>query len=146
MVGVYNDKEYKLIPNPACLHFFKSKAPDESLKKNLFVYQHVESRKFMLAKWIGGDVFFPVLELGKEPLLNDDIVNAFFNYCHPQAAETVRQGLVKAKNNQLTNSEELENDKRTMRAQILRDEFKIKVSDEDGTAYLPTGLVGSENC
>ena len=145
MIGVYNDNDYKLIPNPACLHFFKSKAPDESMKTNLFVYQVVESGKFMLAKWIGGDVFFPVLELGLEPLLDDDIVDKFFRYCHPQSAMTIREGLKQAKDNQQQNNEELQDDKRTMRAKILRDEFHIKVPDEDGTCYLPIGLVGSEN-
>jgi hypothetical protein len=146
MVGVFDDKQMKLIPNPACLHFFKSKAPDDQLRDNLFVYQHQETKKFIVAKWIGGDVFLPVVDLGLEPTLDDEIVQQYFVYCHPQAAMTIRQGLKQAKDNQQASSEDLEYEQRIMRAKILQDEFHIKVSDEDGTCYLPTGLVGSENC
>lgn len=145
MVGVFNDNQMKLIQNPACLHFFKSKAPDDDLKANLFIYQHQETKKFMLARWLGGDVFIPILDLGLEPTLDDAIVDQYFKYCHPQAAKTIGQGLRQAQDNQQSLNEDLENEKRTMRARILRDEFHIKVPDHDGTCYLPTELVGMEN-
>ncbi len=145
MAGVFNDKEMKLIPNPACLHFFKSKSPDPDLTTNLFVYQHMKTNKFLLARWIGMNVFLPIVDLGLEPTLDDDIVASYFVYCHPQAAASIEEKLKQAKDYQNKNREELEDDKRTMRAKILRDEFNIKVPDEDGTCYLPPGLVGSEH-
>ena len=99
----------------------------------------------MLARWIGQNVFLVILELGLEPTLDDEIVESYFTYCHPQAAKSIKDGLKTAKDNQVKNREELEDDKRTMRAKILRDEFHIKVPDEDGACYLPPGLVGADN-
>ena len=138
--GVFNDDKMKLIPNPACLQYFKSKAPDENMRTNLFVYQHMESKNFMLGSWVGGDIFMPILELGKEPLLNDDVVAAYTRYCHPESAQDLTEGLREAKSNQRRLDEDFQYNNRTERARQVRDELGIRVRDEDGCAFLPPGM------
>ena len=143
--GLWSDKKYKLIPNPGCLHFFKSKAPDEDLKINVFVYLNMKTNKFMVARWISMNMFIAILELGLEPTLDDDIVDSYLQYCYPKSTRSNRAAMKEAHDNQIEQEEELEYEHRTSRAKILRDEFHVKVPDEDGCAHLPAALVGSEN-
>ena len=145
MVGLWNSETMKQIQNPGCLHFFKQKAPDEDLRTNVFVYLLVKKNKFMVARWISDNLFLPIVELGSEPVLSDEVVAAYMLYCYPNAGPSVGVGLKEAHDNHIALEEEHEHEKRTIRAKILRDEFHVKVPDEDGCAHLPIGLVGSEN-
>ena len=142
--GVWNDNTMKLMPNPGCLHFFKSKAPDENMRTNLFVYQHMETNKFMLAQWLGGDVFIPILEMGDEPLLDDEIVANYMAYCYPNSRQDLVQGLRDAKNNQRRLDEDFQQNNREERARDLRDNYGYKMPDQDGCAFLPPELVGNK--
>ena len=145
MVGHWDDKKYRLIPNPGCMEFFRSRAPDEDLRTNVFVYQVVRKNEFVVARWISDDLFIPITSMGSNPVLNDEIVMAYLSYCYPERAPDMAKALKQAKDNQIDLEESHEQDKRETRAKILRDEFHIKVPDHDGTCHLPVGLVGTEN-
>lgn len=141
MAGVFRDDEMQIIEHPGCLDYFKSHASDTVLQDSLFVYRHLKSLKFMLARWIGQPVFLPILELGVEPILNDEIVAAYRAYCHPGSVPSAGTALREARDNEIRESEEYEHEHREMRAKLLRDECGIKVPDRDGTAFLPVGAV-----
>jgi len=141
MAGVFRDDEMQIIEHPGCLDYFRSHAPNEDLRTNLFVYRHMKSLKFMLARWIGGSVFLPILELGSAPVLNDEIVATYRAYCHPNSVKSPVEALREARDNEIHQSEEYEHEHRETHAKLLRDECGIKVPDHDGTAFLPVGAV-----
>ncbi len=99
----------------------------------------------MVARWISMNTFIAILELGLEPTLDDEIVFSYLQYCFPKSTKSDVLAMKEANDNQIRQDEELEHEHRTSRAKILRDEFHIKVPDEDGTAHLPPALVGTEN-
>jgi hypothetical protein len=142
MTGVFNPAEMRMIPNPGCLHYFKSRAPD-TFKTDLFVYQHMRTKKFLLARWFADTVFDVILELADDLQLNDDIVTQYRNFCHPQSAPSLVKGLKEARNNHLQAEDDYEYEKRSIRAKLMRDEFGIKMPEDDGCVYLPPAIFGS---
>jgi hypothetical protein len=143
MVGVFDPNRMKLFPGAGCLQYFRSHAPNDDIRKGLFVYRHMDTEKFMLAWWIGQSVFIPILELGAEPVLNDEVVKRYRQYCHPQDAEQAEAALKKAHDNEISLVEEMEYKARETRAQMLRDYAGIKGLPEDGTIHLPEEVLAN---
>ena len=144
MAGVWDPSCMKLMPKGVgCLDSFRAKACDDVLRATLFVYQHMKSGKYMLARWLmEHHVFLPILELGDEPLVSEDAMTRFRQYCYPQARESMTVAVQQAADNQRKLDEELEHDRRESRAKILRDENGIAVPDTDGRVFLPPGVLG----
>lgn len=144
MAGVWDPNQMQMCENPGCLAFFKSHAPDATLRDTLFVYRHMKTLKYMLARWIGEPIFLPILELGAEPILTDDIVLRYRQYCHPELGKSVKEAIREAQDNQIRQCEESDDENRRNQARCMRDDFGIKVPDTDGRAYLPASVVGSD--
>jgi hypothetical protein len=113
-------------------------------RDTLFLYQHMRTETFILARWLNEHhVFLPLLDLGAEPYLNDEIVAKFLAIVHPAPEQTAEVALQRAADNERRQAEALDNERKEVRAQMLRDECKIKVKrgDVDGTVFAPTGAL-----
>ena len=143
MVGVWNAECMKLLPGcPECLHWFRSKSSDETFRATLFVYQHMTSKKFMLGRWLREHhVFLPVMELGAEPKLTEEIVAKFLSIVRPAPEQTAAVALKEASDNQQRQDEDHDAENREIRAQLLRDECGIKTDDRDGRVFVPAHLL-----
>ena len=127
--------------NLECLKVFRSRTNDPVLLATLFVYEHMQTGKFILARWIGEPVFLPILELGDTPHLTEEALLRFRQYCHPQAQETAAAAVKQAADNQQRLDEDLDHERREQQARLLRDEAGVKVDDRDGRVFLPAGVL-----
>jgi len=142
MAGFWDDQCMKRhSDNLECLNVFRSRTNDPVLRSTLFVYEHMQTGKFILARWIGEPVFLPILDLGDTPRITEEALLRFRQYCHPQAQETAAVALRQAADNQQRLDEDLDHERREQQARLLRDEAGVKVDDSDGRVFLPAGVL-----
>jgi len=143
MAGVWDSNLMQYCDNPGCLAWFKSQAPESALRESMFVYKHLRTNTFMLARWLREwHVFYPVMEIGETPVLNDAVVAKFRSIFYPEAAQTAEVALKQASDNQRRDTEDFHAERREIRAKVLRDAHGIRVRHEDGRVFAPAGLLG----
>src|SRR5512136_1036746 len=117
MAGVWDPNQMQLCENPGCMAFFRSRAPDDTLRDTMFIYRHMKTMKYLLARWLmEKSVFLPILELGDKPVLTEEIVAQFIQYCHPEGQKTAVEALREASDNQIRQCEESDDENRRNQA------------------------------
>lgn len=143
MVGVWDPNRMQLIQGtPECLRWFRKNATDKTFGECLFLYRVIHKNLFMLGRWLAErSVFLPVMEIGPEPVLNDEVVARYLSIVRPRPEQTAQVALKQAADNQSRMDEDFRNERAEIKAKLLRDECGIKADPDDGSIFLPADVL-----